>query len=134
MAPVDAGTIQNESDFPGPAIFPRFDAQQKLGIDEPLAVLVQQHGIYSVAKTKAHAGGNENIFEAVGIQVADADAPGPQRLGSDLPGDLLKTALSAISVKGIAENIVGGALQIGVAIFGRAPGFTFLLLEGGAEI
>ena len=69
---------------------PRLDPEQELRIREPLAAVVQEHGVDAVAEGEPHPGGDEDVVPAVGVDVADAQPPGPVVLGPQAVGDLLE--------------------------------------------
>ena len=70
------------------AALPRLDAEHELGVDESLAAIVQHHRVDHVAVGIVHAGGDEDVVEAVGVEVADARSPRPVVLDADRVGDL----------------------------------------------
>ncbi len=59
----------------------RFDAEQELGVDEPLAAVVQLDGVRGIPERKVHRRRDEHVVEAVGVEIADARAPRPVVLG-----------------------------------------------------
>src|ERR1041384_1867434 len=134
MAFVRAGTIKDESDFRGPSVLARFDPEQKFCVAEPFAVLIQEQTVDSVAETEPHSGGDEHVLKTIGIQVADADPPGPEGLGADLVRDFLEAARPAVDVECIAEDIVRGALEVRIGILRRAPGFALSLFKRRTEV
>src|ERR1044072_84885 len=111
MPLVRAGAIQDKSDLHGSSALARFDPEQKFSVPEPFPILIPQDAIDAVTEAKAHSRGDEHVLEAVGVQVTDADTPGPEGLRSDPVGDFFEAALSMVYVEHIPENIIGCALE-----------------------
>ena len=76
------------------AVAPRLDAEQEFAVQELFSTIVQQHGIDAITEGEAHAGTDENVVPAIGIDVAHAHTPGPVRLNSYAIGNLLEFAPS----------------------------------------
>ena len=76
----------------GPVVAPRLDAEDELAVEESLSPIVQQHRVDPVAEREVHPGGDEDVLEPVGVKVADADAPRPERFHSRLVGHLAERA------------------------------------------
>ena len=84
----------------------RFHSEQELRVKKALPLFVEQDGVDGVAERPAHAGGDENILVAIGIEVAHARSPRPVRLRTNLIGNFLKRASAPVAVEGVAENVV----------------------------
>ena len=96
----------------GQSIPPRLDTENELAVQEARAQVVQQHRIDAVPEGKAHAGADKEIVEAIGVEIADAQAPGPVVLHTQGVGDLSESAFPQVLVESIAEDVVGAALQV----------------------
>ena len=83
-------TVEVEPGRVRPAAAARLDAEQELAVEKLLAAVVQQQRVDAVAVREVHAGGDEDVLPAVGVEVADARAPGPVVLDADAVGDLLE--------------------------------------------
>ena len=71
----------------GEAAAARLDAEHELRVDEPLAAIVQLHRVDHVAFRIVHAGGDEDVVESVGVEIADARSPRTVVLDADRVGD-----------------------------------------------
>src|SRR5579872_1334863 len=85
----------------GAAIPARLDPEQKFGVQELLAAVVQQQRIDAVAVRETHAGGDKNIFPAIGVEIPDTGPPGPVALDAELIGDLREFSASDIAIEGV---------------------------------
>src|SRR5439155_15788365 len=80
-------------------------------VQEGSPQVVQENRIDSVTIVVAHTGGDEHVCITVGIEVADADSPGPIVFNADLVGNLRKLALTDIFVEGISPDRLLISLQ-----------------------
>ena len=105
-------TVEVEPGLLEAAIGSRLDTDEELAVEEGLARVVEQHRVDPVAVGHVHAGAEEGVLPAVGVEIADAQSPGPVVLGADSVGDLLELATAEVPVEGVAEHVVGPALKV----------------------
>jgi len=85
----------------------RLQSQEKLGIQEFLAAVIQEQRIDAVAERKIHSCADESVL-TICVKVAHANSPRPKLLDSNLVGNLLELAVSKVVVESIAEYEVAG--------------------------
>src|SRR5882762_2373880 len=96
-------------------IFARLNTKQELGVQKLLALIVQKHGVNSITVGVAHAGSNEDVVPAVGVDITYTRTPGPIGLNSALIGYFLIFAATQIVVESIAPDVIGlSALNVGI--------------------
>ena len=85
------------------------------GVVGESAVAVIEHQVVGpVVERKAHSRGEKEVLVTVVVEIAHGNAPGPQRLQSDLLGELFKGSLVGGPEKGIAEQHLAAAEGQGV--------------------
>ena len=80
------------------------NAQDEFAVQKSFAEIVQEKRIDSVTKHVVHTRRDENVLEAVSIQIIDTNSPGPIILHSNLIGDFREFAVAEILVKGVPPN------------------------------
>src|SRR4030095_16010452 len=71
---------------------------------------------------------------AIGIDIGHAHSPGPESFGASLIRYFGEMTLALVQKEGVAEDIVGSALQNGVCPFRRTPCFTLPPFKGAAQV
>ncbi len=89
----------------------RLDAENEFGRHEAPSGVVEQQRVDAVAERVVHARGDEDVLVAVGVEVADADAPGPVVLEPEFIGSLDEAAVALVVPEGVAEQVVARVLK-----------------------
>jgi hypothetical protein len=90
----------------------RLNAENELGVQELLSLVVQKHRVNAVTEREAHSGRHKDVVPPVGVDVSHAHAPRPEGFGSHSVGNFHEPAVAEILIQSVAEDIVGRSLKV----------------------
>ena len=85
---------------------PRLDPEQELGVGEGASFVIEEHVVAVIAVREVHAGGDEQVGPAVGVEIGGARTPGPSGLGVRRVRPLGEPVIPLGGEEGIAEDVV----------------------------
>src|SRR5262249_45040806 len=93
--------------------FAWLNAENEFAVDKSLAAFIQQQRIDSISQRITHAGSDEHVLVAIRVKIAYANAPRPVSFSTDTVRNLAERTATLILIKGIAENAVRSAREVG---------------------